>query len=199
MSRSRKPKPTTASEVVARRVRALRTDRGWSAQRLADAVRDADPSCPLGNRDVVANLESGRRTTVTIDEVMVLALVLDTSPTTLFLPNGNVRLQVGALSLSASRARDWAVGPFYGPAQPLPSQDAARFSMNAATHNEPESYRTVPDETIKGSDALLDALADRPSFLGPEPITVTPEAASLLVTIALALNDQAHRQYHVKD
>jgi len=74
----------TPTQVVAQRVRELRTRHGWSAQALAD--RCADAGMPHLVRDVLANLEAGRRETVTIDEVMVLAYVLDVAPVDLFVP-----------------------------------------------------------------------------------------------------------------
>ncbi len=74
----------TPTQVVAQRVRELRTRHGWSAQALAD--RCADAGMPHLVRDVLANLEAGRRESVTIDEVMVLAYVLDVAPVDLIVP-----------------------------------------------------------------------------------------------------------------
>lgn len=77
----------TPTQVVAQRVRELRTRHGWSAQVLAE--RCADAGMPHLVRDVIANLEAGRRETVTIDEVMLLAYVLDVAVVDLIVPPEN--------------------------------------------------------------------------------------------------------------
>jgi transcriptional regulator with XRE-family HTH domain len=202
-SRSRKPKGSTAAQIVGHRVRAIRQARGWSAQQLAYQLSEADPSTVLASRDVIANLENGRRPNITVDEVLLLALVLDSSPTTLFLPNGDVRLQVGPLSLSASRARDWVVGggphsPFQ---MPLPSQDERRFQLNAITHNEPVHVRIVPAQELHqtGRD-IARGVAESRSLRTGEPITVPPEWVEWLSSIAAELQQSGdRREYYVED
>lgn len=74
----------TPTQVVAHRVRELRREHGWSAQALAD--RCAAAGMPHLGRDVLANLEAGRRDSVSIDEVLCLAVVLDVAPIDLFVP-----------------------------------------------------------------------------------------------------------------
>lgn len=70
---------------VAREVRRHRQAQGLSAQQLAD--RCDRLGMPI-QRSVLANLESGRRTTVTIAEVLVLARALNVPPGTLIFPAG---------------------------------------------------------------------------------------------------------------
>ncbi|MEU1194960.1 helix-turn-helix transcriptional regulator [Streptomyces sp. NPDC005813] len=70
---------------VAREVRRHRQAQGLSAQQLAD--RCAQIGMPI-QRSVLANLESGRRTTVTIAEVLVLAHALNVPPGVLLFPVG---------------------------------------------------------------------------------------------------------------
>lgn len=70
---------------VAREVRRHRQAQGLSAQQLAD--RCAQIGMPI-QRSVLANLESGRRTTVTIAEVLVLAHALNVPPGVLMFPVG---------------------------------------------------------------------------------------------------------------
>ena len=60
----------TPAETVAQRVKELRKRRNWSARQLAD--RCAELGAAGLDRSVLANLESGRRRTVSIDEVFVL-------------------------------------------------------------------------------------------------------------------------------
>jgi len=68
--------PAVSSAQVARRVAQLRRDRGLSAAQLADRTMAA--GAPGLNRSVLANIETGRRNFVTVDEVAVLARVLET-------------------------------------------------------------------------------------------------------------------------
>lgn len=56
-----------------------------SAQQLAD--RCAELGLPI-NRSVLANLESGRRPSVSVAELLVLARALDTAPALLLFPPG---------------------------------------------------------------------------------------------------------------
>ncbi|MFE2132271.1 helix-turn-helix domain-containing protein [Streptomyces sp. NPDC059466] len=70
---------------VAREVRRHRQAQGLSAQQLAD--RCAQIGMPI-QRSVLANLESGRRTTVNIAELLVLAHALDVPPGVLLFPVG---------------------------------------------------------------------------------------------------------------
>lgn len=56
-----------------------------SAQDLADACEEIGYSVP---RNVIANMESGRRTTLPLTDIMVLAEALDTNPICLLYPVG---------------------------------------------------------------------------------------------------------------
>ncbi|MFD5874051.1 helix-turn-helix domain-containing protein [Streptomyces sp. NPDC060322] len=70
---------------VAGEVRRHRQDQGLSAQQLSD--RCAVLGMPI-QRSVLANLESGRRTTVTAAEILVLAHALNVPPGILLFPVG---------------------------------------------------------------------------------------------------------------
>lgn len=71
---------------IAGEVRRHRQAQGLSAQQLAD--RCAAIGMPI-QRSVLANLESGRRTTVTVAEVLVLAHALGVPPGVLMFPVGH--------------------------------------------------------------------------------------------------------------
>lgn len=61
-------------------MRKLRDERGLTAEALAHAMSD------LGvpwQRDVVANIENGRRTGITVDELLALAVALEVTPAAL--------------------------------------------------------------------------------------------------------------------
>ena len=68
--------PTRYSEMVIRRVRQMRKERGWSAQRLVDLLADAEFSI---GRSTIANIETGRRDHLTVDELCALAAVFGVS------------------------------------------------------------------------------------------------------------------------
>lgn len=76
---------TRLAQTIAGEVRRHRQRRKMSAQQLSD--RCAELGMPI-QRSVLANLESGRRTTVNVAEVLVLAAALDVSPGELIFPVG---------------------------------------------------------------------------------------------------------------
>lgn len=126
----------TPTEVVAARVRELRERQGWSGRELAERCQAAGGAGAGLDRSVIANLENGRRRSVSIDEVLVLAAVLNVAPVHLFVPVEEAAVLVGGWTLGAGRVREWVRGRY-----PLPSQDSKR-------------YRTeVPDEEWQAFEA----------------------------------------------
>src|SRR4051794_30252810 len=96
----------TPTQVVAARVKQLRKEQGLSAQKLADRCAEAGGR-DLATRSVIANLESGRRDTVSIDEVFVLAFALNVAPVHLVIPTDAVPVRVPpAQVVDSARARD---------------------------------------------------------------------------------------------
>ncbi|WNF27826.1 helix-turn-helix transcriptional regulator [Streptomyces sp. C11-1] len=72
---------------VAGEVRRRRKELRWSAQDLADRCEEIGYPIP---RNVIANMESGRRATLPLVEIMVLAKALRVSPISLIYPVGYV-------------------------------------------------------------------------------------------------------------
>ncbi|MBL1118248.1 helix-turn-helix transcriptional regulator [Streptomyces sp. 110] len=72
---------------VAGEVRRRRKEMGWSAQDLADQCERFGHPIP---RNVIANMESGRRANLPLVDVMVLAAALETYPVCLIFPVGYV-------------------------------------------------------------------------------------------------------------
>ncbi|MFK0297120.1 transcriptional regulator [Streptomyces sp. NPDC090442] len=72
---------------VAGEVRRRRKEMGWSAHDLADRCEQLGHSIP---RNVIANMESGRRANLPLVDVMVLAAALETYPVCLIFPVGYV-------------------------------------------------------------------------------------------------------------
>ncbi|MEV7288330.1 helix-turn-helix transcriptional regulator [Streptomyces sp. NPDC093252] len=70
---------------VAREVRRRRKEMRWSAQDLADACERLGHPIP---RNVIANMESGRRAHLPLADVMILAAALRTYPICLIYPVG---------------------------------------------------------------------------------------------------------------
>jgi transcriptional regulator with XRE-family HTH domain len=68
-------------------VRRRRKEMGWSAQDLADQCEQLGHPIP---RNVIANMESGRRASLPLVDVMVLAAALETYPVCLIFPVGYV-------------------------------------------------------------------------------------------------------------
>lgn len=85
--------PPTVGDVIAERVRKYRTERGWSVRRLSDEC--AKRGAPQLTAASLGNIERGtvptakrKRRDVTVEELIVLAYVLDVPPATLTLPIG---------------------------------------------------------------------------------------------------------------
>jgi transcriptional regulator with XRE-family HTH domain len=93
------------ARMVAREIRRYRDERKLSAQQLADRTAELGMEIP---RSVLANLESGRRETVTVPEILVLAAALQVAPVELLCPVGfdeQIEILPGRMMdpLSASR------------------------------------------------------------------------------------------------
>ncbi|MEU1723670.1 helix-turn-helix transcriptional regulator [Nonomuraea sp. NPDC005692] len=102
------------ARMIAGEVRRHRQRRGLSAQQLADACEEA--GFPIA-RSVLANFENGRRPTVSVAEVVVLARVLRVPPILLLFPLGRTEMIEMAPGVDATvwDAFDWFVGsaPLY--------------------------------------------------------------------------------------
>lgn len=87
----------------------MRKDRGWSAQRLADEMKAT--GIPW-ERSVVANIENGRRPTVSVSELLALGVILNVSPLALLLPQrADEIFEVAAgIEESAEQVALWILG-----------------------------------------------------------------------------------------
>lgn len=111
---------------VAREVRRHRQAAGMSAQQLAD--RCSEIGMPI-KRSVLANLESGRRTTVSISEVLVLAAALDIPPALLVFPVGYEEAQevLPKAEMEPLQAVDWFSGVSAEPVRDRPFANNTLF------------------------------------------------------------------------
>lgn len=103
---------TGPTRIVAQRVKDLIPKRGLTSETLAARMDE------LGikwNRAIVANLVSGRRSSVSVDELLALALVLNVAPVHLLVPPDDTTeaYQVTAkVTESSFRVRGWIRGLF---------------------------------------------------------------------------------------
>jgi transcriptional regulator with XRE-family HTH domain len=97
------------TEWFASQVKHYRVERRWTQSELAERCKAAGLKW---DRSVVANVESKRRTSVTIHEVFTLALVLGVPPVMLLLPirTGEPVEIGGELELDAASAMRWLIG-----------------------------------------------------------------------------------------
>jgi transcriptional regulator with XRE-family HTH domain len=117
-------KPLTPTRVLAARVRELRRQRGWTAAQLG--VRMAEQGIKW-DRSIVANLENGRRATVSVDEWFALAYVLEVPPVSLIVPTDLVAeyMVTPAVATGAGRVEPWLVGSL-----PLPEIDGRSYGLD---------------------------------------------------------------------
>jgi 8-oxo-dGTP diphosphatase len=181
MTQSADEKPVRPEEVVARRVRELRTDRGWSAQRLGEELTKAGLDW---DRNIVANLETGRRRVISVSELLTLAYVLDVALVHLLVPtypqplwnnghgsrtpddpnepNDSAPYQVTPnLVVSCHEVRQ-----FVRAYEPLPGQDPWKFYEQVPPHER------VPREELKRRAAEAARVATVTRLPPPAPQTV---------------------------
>lgn len=137
------PSPTPRStvnlrQVVARNLKRLLRERGWSQRRLHAQLLEnkTDISMALVNRlagareeatdDAVERKGVERKGDLRLTDLLSLARALDISPMTLLLPAAGDRVSLGfgaqAPSVPARRFREWLVG-----VRPLQGMDEERF------------------------------------------------------------------------
>jgi len=106
----------SASDLAGRRIRQIRERRRWTAKELA--ARCADVGAPHITATVITNLETRRRVSrqITVDELLVLAHVLEVPPVLLFAPLDDSEIlevapgvELGALDAAAWAADDDAM------------------------------------------------------------------------------------------
>ncbi|NEA78040.1 helix-turn-helix transcriptional regulator [Actinospica acidiphila] len=91
----------------------LRGHRGWTAAELGKRVSRHGPRW---DRSIVANFEAGRRRTVSVDELLALALVFDVAPVNLLVPVTDEQYRASAIrTVNANDVREWVRGT-----KPLP-------------------------------------------------------------------------------
>ncbi len=134
-------------QALARRVREVRTARGWSAQELAQ--RCAALGMPALDRSTIANIESGRRQRVGVDELLVLALALGVAPVHLLVPLTEQWYAATPDRVTGtSRVREWVRGnyPMHGADVNDPAARSADREMYLSQRPAPADDWTAPPE-----------------------------------------------------
>ncbi|GGJ75910.1 hypothetical protein GCM10010123_02300 [Pilimelia anulata] len=161
------PARIRASAVVAAQVKSLRKRRGMSATVFTS--RCAELGAPAMTLNVLANIETGRRG-VSVDELLVFALVLDVAPAHLLAPPDDARhlaITDDVTVPDARTAEQWMVGR-----QPLPQSHAGRYlgyalersGGDSSSEAAPESKAAVHAAAMRRArrrTAEIDADTDR--------------------------------------
>ncbi|MBK3560487.1 helix-turn-helix transcriptional regulator [Streptomyces sp. MBT56] len=147
---------------VAAEVRRRRKELGWSAQDLADRCAEIGHPIP---RNVIANMESGRRSNLPLVDVMVLAEALNTPPICLLYPVGYIE-DVQRLPLQDSTSTLDALRWFTGEQTDLGADDdmlryfrahhAAQERLRSARRD--EEYARYHAQTAPNADRKAEAL-----------------------------------------
>lgn len=149
---------------IAQEVRRHRLARGWSAQQLSSRCEAL--GVPI-QRSVLANLESGRRTTVTVAEVTVLARALDVPPVALIYPVGyvaDVEVSPGAWT-SPLVAAKWFTGQtFLGPEAAAYAADSP-LRLLESHENRAEALCGLLDDRAEAREEMAAIAAQHPDLM----------------------------------
>ncbi|MFJ2771732.1 helix-turn-helix domain-containing protein [Streptomyces sp. NPDC087300] len=164
---------------VAAEVRRRRKELRMSAQDLADACAELGHPIP---RNVIANMESGRRANLPLVDVMVLAKALNTPPICLIYPVGYVE-EVQQLPFTDATSTLRALSWFTGEGRELGADDdmlryfrahhaAEQTVMTARQDEELARYhaKTAPNATRKAQALLNQAHAAQKGEAGKEQL-----------------------------
>ncbi|MEU3667578.1 helix-turn-helix domain-containing protein [Streptomyces virginiae] len=122
--------------LVALGVKRVRAERKMSAQQLSD--RCAELGMPIA-RSVLANLESGRRSSISLPEVLILARALRVSPIALCFPVGYVATYVAT---PFETVDTWAAVKWFTGEAPFPGE-RAQATENIDAAGDPDKLRVL--------------------------------------------------------
>ncbi len=127
-------------------MREVRKRKGWSAQQLAAQLAGVGLAW---DRSIVANLENGRRSSVSVEELLALAYVLDVAPVHLLVPLEEVHYAVTPQwQTSSGRVRRWVRGE-----HPLPRTDPRVF-FSEVPQQEWQTPTMTPEEAEERGRAV---------------------------------------------
>lgn len=111
--------------MTAERIKQLRKEREWSAQKLGEEM--ARVGIPW-NRSIVVNIEQGRRSYITVEELVALGRVLGVPPMLLALPFDQLR-QIAVLPNAS--VPTWAAAQWFAGHAPFPTTSDQRDEWEA--------------------------------------------------------------------
>ncbi|MFG3231821.1 helix-turn-helix transcriptional regulator [Streptomyces antibioticus] len=145
-------------DTIRTRVKQLRGHRGWTAAELGKQMTRHGLKW---DRSIVANFEAGRRRTVSVDELLALALVFDVAPVNLLVPVTDEPYRASAIrTMSADTVREWVRGN-----KPLPgtSTEAQRtFYAEVAMADIKRRGHIIPIGTARVRDEARDPSGEHP-------------------------------------
>jgi transcriptional regulator with XRE-family HTH domain len=149
--------PLAPHRAIAGRVRALRTQHGWSAQRLAEELASVGIAW---DRSIVANFENGRRAGVSVEEFLALAYVLSVAPVHLLVPTDAVDMTPYRITPEGDPRRvEWVRAWIRGQA-PLGVVDPRRYFAEVPTSEwKPPEY--APEFIERESEGIADIRAGK--------------------------------------
>jgi transcriptional regulator with XRE-family HTH domain len=142
-------------QVLVEQVKTLRRGRGWSGQRLAEEMTAR--GIPW-DRSIVANLENGRRSVVSVDEMLALAYIFDIAPVHLLVPiDASDNLEpVPGVTASPDAVRAWIRAK-----DTIGSVDVRRFASQVPAHEfGPDRHDLVSAAYMKADLARIQELGE---------------------------------------
>ncbi|WP_161801637.1 helix-turn-helix domain-containing protein [Micromonospora sp. RV43] len=145
----------TPHQTIAARVKQLRKGRGWSAQHLADQMAAEGIAW---DRSIVANLENGRRASVSVEEFLVLAFVLDVAPVHLLVPVDAEETTPYRVVPERLPAGSWFVRAWFRGRTPIGGVDPKRYFAEVPDIEwEPPASQWTPENIEAASAATTEA------------------------------------------
>lgn len=133
---------------IARRVKEIRGRRGWTAADLGERLKSHNVKW---DRFTVANLENGKRQSVSVVELLALARVLDVSPVNLLVPGDDSLYAVTPTSAyDSDQVRAWVRGD-----EPLPDTDEQIFFTEVSIYDLRQQRRRRRAETAGAGELRL--------------------------------------------
>ncbi|RST13462.1 helix-turn-helix transcriptional regulator [Streptomyces sp. WAC05950] len=152
-------------ETISERTKRLRRRKDWTAAELGARMTDLGVAW---DRSIVANLENGRRKSVTVGELLALSLALDVAPIHLLIPlEGGRYRPAPQVEYDAGSVRAWIRGE-----RPLPGTDARtyRTEVPEGEFSDPDLPEQALSENEVSSHLLAGVLAARAAGLGEDQV-----------------------------
>ena len=166
---------------ISTRVKNLRARKRWTGAELGERMTR------LGvpwDRSIVANLENGRRKSVSVSELLALSVALDTAPIHLLIPTTEGRYRITPeLEQSTARARAWVRGD-----APLPGTDTRIFRTEVPEDEFPDA--DLPESAVLENEVSRHLVAGMEAALETD---LTPDDLADYVRRSFTMMRTLHR------